>query len=96
MKIGRYEAKSRLPELLRRVELGERVLITRRDRVVAELRPPSARSDEEAAAPAAPVIWRFEAANALLQAQRRGLPLAAKDRRLAAAAQAEGALVAGA
>ena len=38
--IGAYEAKTHLPELLRRVEEGERIIITRHGRAVAELVPP--------------------------------------------------------
>ena len=37
--IGAYEAKSKLPEILRRVEAGERFIITNRGVPVAELRP---------------------------------------------------------
>lgn len=36
-----HEAKSHLSELLRRVEAGETVTITRHGRIVAELRPPT-------------------------------------------------------
>jgi prevent-host-death family protein len=38
--VGSYEAKTHLPELLRRVEAGERIEITRHGRVVAHLVPP--------------------------------------------------------
>lgn len=38
-KIGAYEAKTKLPELLRRVEAGERFTITHRGQPIAELRP---------------------------------------------------------
>ena len=37
--IGAYEAKTRFSELLTRVEAGEEITITRRDRVVARLVP---------------------------------------------------------
>jgi prevent-host-death family protein len=37
--VGAYEAKTRLPELLRDVEGGERITITVRGRAVAELTP---------------------------------------------------------
>ena len=37
--IGAYEAKTKLPEILRRVEAGERFTITNRGVPVAELRP---------------------------------------------------------
>ena len=42
--IGAYEAKTKLPELLRRVEAGERFTITHRGHPVAELRPVSVAS----------------------------------------------------
>ena len=37
--IGAYEAKTHLPKLLERVEKGERFVITRHGRAVAELIP---------------------------------------------------------
>ena len=37
--IGAYEAKTKLPEILRRVEAGERFTITNRGVPVAELQP---------------------------------------------------------
>ena len=43
-KIGAYEAKTKLPELLRRVAAGERFTITNRGQPVAELRPVSGES----------------------------------------------------
>jgi prevent-host-death family protein len=39
--VGVYEAKTHLPELLRRVEKGERITITRHGHPVAELIPAS-------------------------------------------------------
>ena len=42
-KIGAYEAKTHLPGLLERVEKGERFVITRHGRPVAELIPASRR-----------------------------------------------------
>ena len=41
--IGAYEAKTHLPKLLERVEKGERFIITRHGRPVAELIPVSER-----------------------------------------------------
>ncbi len=38
--IGSFEAKTHLPELLRRVAKGEKILITRRGEPVAMLVPP--------------------------------------------------------
>lgn len=37
--VGAFEAKTHLSELLAAVEAGERIVITRRGRAVAELRP---------------------------------------------------------
>jgi prevent-host-death family protein len=39
--VGAYEAKTHLPELLRRVEKGERITITKHGHPVAELVPAS-------------------------------------------------------
>ena len=47
--VGSYEAKTRLPELLRRVEAGERVIITRHGRAVALLTTPSGVPEKTAA-----------------------------------------------
>ena len=44
--IGAYEAKTHLPKLLERVEKGERFVITRHGRAVAELTPVS-KQDEK-------------------------------------------------
>lgn len=44
--LGAYEAKTHLPKLLERVQKGERFIITKHGRPVAELRPISTRSDE--------------------------------------------------
>ena len=41
--VGAYEAKTHLPALLRRVEKGERITITRHGVAVAELVPPGSR-----------------------------------------------------
>ena len=38
-RIGAYAAKTRLPELLGRVKKGERIVITKHGRPVAELSP---------------------------------------------------------
>jgi prevent-host-death family protein len=38
-KIGSYDAKTKLPELLRRVEAGERFTITNRGKPVADIIP---------------------------------------------------------
>ena len=44
--IGAYEAKTHLPKLLERVEKGERFIITRHGRPVAELTPVGKRDEK--------------------------------------------------
>ncbi|WP_454726589.1 MULTISPECIES: type II toxin-antitoxin system Phd/YefM family antitoxin [Cupriavidus] len=39
VEVGSYDAKTRLPELLRKVEQGERFTITQRGRPIADLVP---------------------------------------------------------
>lgn len=46
--IGAYEAKTHLPKLLEQVEKGERFIITRHGRAVAELAPVGQRSETDA------------------------------------------------
>jgi prevent-host-death family protein len=46
--IGAYEAKTKLPELLRQVQAGKRFTITNRGKPVAELGPPSTREKPDA------------------------------------------------
>lgn len=41
--VGVHEAKTHLSDLLRRIEAGEIITITRRGAPIAELRPPSAK-----------------------------------------------------
>jgi antitoxin (DNA-binding transcriptional repressor) of toxin-antitoxin stability system len=48
--IGAFEAKTKLSELLRRVEQGERFTVTVRGKVVAELGPPKGGAERRAAA----------------------------------------------
>jgi len=38
-KVGSYEAKTKLPEILRRVETGEIITITNRGKAIADLIP---------------------------------------------------------
>lgn len=45
--IGSYDAKTKLPEILRRVEEGERFTITNRGKPVADLVPSRAGSDHK-------------------------------------------------
>lgn len=49
-RINVTELRQRLPEYLDRVSRGERVLVTSRGRVIAELSPPSAEADQADAA----------------------------------------------
>ena len=46
--IGAYDAKTRLPEILRRVEAGESFTITNRGRAVADLLPSRSASKKKA------------------------------------------------
>ncbi|MCU0975807.1 MAG: type II toxin-antitoxin system prevent-host-death family antitoxin [Steroidobacteraceae bacterium] len=55
--IGAYEAKTRLPELLRRVKAGQRFTITNRGKAVADLVPSTDTAPRDV--PAA--IEKFEA-----------------------------------
>jgi len=50
IEIGAYEAKTKLPELLRQVQAGKRFTITNRGKAVAELGPPEAMSRTNAKA----------------------------------------------
>jgi prevent-host-death family protein len=45
--IGAYEAKTHLPKLLEQVEKGERFIITRHGRAVAELGPVGQKSESD-------------------------------------------------
>ncbi len=45
-KVGAYDAKTHLPKLLERVEKGERFVITKHGKPVAELVPVTKRSPE--------------------------------------------------
>ena len=46
-KIGSYDAKTRLAEILRRVEAGEQFTITNRGKPVADLIPSRAASEQQ-------------------------------------------------
>lgn len=46
MDVSTAEAKNRLPELIRAVEAGEQVVITRHGRPVAQIAPPPAQTRE--------------------------------------------------
>ncbi len=50
IEIGAYEAKTKLPELLRGVQSGKRYTITHRGKPVAELGPPPELKQRQAAA----------------------------------------------
>lgn len=47
--IGAYDAKTKLPEILRRVEAGEAFTITNRGRAIADLIPSRKRSQQKTA-----------------------------------------------
>lgn len=66
--IGAYEAKTRFPELLRRVQQGERITITRHGVPVAVLVPPES-------APARPADEVISAIQAFRKGRRAGVPL---------------------
>lgn len=63
--VGAFEAKSRLGQLLDRVEAGEEIVITRRGKVVARLVPPGMAVDHE----------RGRRAAARIRARRKGVTL---------------------
>ena len=73
--VGSYEAKTRLPELLRAVELGEVVTITRRGVPVARL----VSVDEDASEEPVAVIARMKSARAGRRAVSIDDILAARD-----------------
>ena len=50
IEIGAYEAKTKLPELLRQVQAGKRFTITNRGKAVADLVPSEADSRKDPAA----------------------------------------------
>jgi prevent-host-death family protein len=50
IEIGAYEAKTKLPELLRQVQAGQRFTITNRGKAVADLIPSEAAAPKDAAA----------------------------------------------
>ena len=45
--IGAYEAKTKLPELLRQVKLGKSFTITNRGRAIADLVPSNSKDDQD-------------------------------------------------
>ena len=57
--VGAFEAKTKLSELLRKVEQGERFTITVRGRAVADLVPPTQRHSREEVAAAAQKLRDF-------------------------------------
>ena len=73
--VGSYEAKTRLPELLRAVELGAVVTITRRGVPVARL----VSADNDAREEPAAVIARMKSARAGRRAVSIDAILAARD-----------------
>jgi prevent-host-death family protein len=65
LKIGSYEAKTKLPEMLRGIQAGKRYTITRNGRDIAELVPAAGTKQADAAAAVADML-------ALMQAHRAG------------------------
>ena len=84
MTVGTRELKNRLSHFLRQVREGERVLVTDRGTVVAELRPvPPAPSDEQAiwqelAASGSVSLGRGRCADLVPARRRRGGPPASR------------------
>jgi prevent-host-death family protein len=64
--IGAFEAKTKLGQLLDRVESGEEIVITRRGKVVARLVPPASAFDPQ----------QSRAAASRIRAMRKGVTLA--------------------
>ena len=50
VEIGAYEAKTKLPELLRQVQAGKRFTITHRGKAIADLVPSEAQAQKDPAA----------------------------------------------
>ncbi len=48
--VGAYEAKTHLPQLLKRVKQGETIVITRHGVPIAELRQPGSKSGQDTGA----------------------------------------------
>lgn len=59
--VGAYEAKTKLPELLRGVQAGKRYTITNRGRPIAELGPAASRRHDTADAVARMKLFMNEA-----------------------------------
>lgn len=74
-KIGTYEAKTHLPELLKAVETGETIVITRRGIPIARLVPAADRGGVDTQA----AIARIERARALRQRVSPAEILSARD-----------------
>jgi prevent-host-death family protein len=70
--VGSYEAKTHLPQLLERVEKGERIMITKRGKPVAMLVPPPAQGKKD-------VRQTIAAMRELRKGNRLGEGLSARD-----------------
>ena len=70
--VGSYEAKTHLPQLLERVENGERIMITKRGKSVAMLVPPPTQGKKD-------VRQTIEAMRELRKGNRLGEGLSARD-----------------
>jgi len=69
-RVGAYEARTRFPELIRRVQRGERITITRHGVPVAVLVPPEP-------TPARPVEEVIAALREFRKGRKAGVPLMA-------------------
>lgn len=73
--VGSYEAKTHLPQLLKAVEGGETIVITRRGRPIAQIVPARDREDKDVAA----VIAQMRRARARRATLSRQEILSARD-----------------
>ena len=73
VEIGSYEAKTKLPELLRGVEAGNRYTITRRGEAIAELVPPEENKAAKAAEAVAQMRDFLKSANSLTSVDIKAL-----------------------
>jgi prevent-host-death family protein len=71
--IGSYDAKTKLPEILRRVESGEAFTITNRGKAIADLVPSKERNREKAKVAVATLLKmkKHSVSDAELEAMKR-------------------------
>lgn len=73
IEVGSYEAKTKLPELLRGIKAGNRYTITRRGEAIAELVPPETGKNADAVSAVAQMRAFMEAAMPIEDADLRAL-----------------------